>query len=273
MLTITNLTKTYPTGTAALKGVSFSITEPQVVAIIGPSGSGKSTLIRCINRLIEPTSGSVVLEDQNITVLGRRQLRKARRRMGMIFQEYNLVERLTVMENVLSGRLGYVSFWQAFRRKFPPQDVAKAFQLLDRVGLQGYHDTRADALSGGERQRVGIARALMQNPALLLVDEPTASLDPKTSRQVMRLLVELSKEFGTLTLVNIHDVGLAQMFADRIIGLRLGEVVFDGTSDQVTEQTLTDIYGEEDWSATIRKVPEGEDDDDDEDEETAQAAS
>lgn len=276
MLTITNLTKTYPTGTAALKGVSFSIAEPQVVAIIGPSGSGKSTLIRCINRLIEPTSGSVVLEDENITVLGRRQLRKARRRMGMIFQEYNLVERLTVMENALSGRLGYVSFWQAFRRKFPPQDVAKAFQLLDRVGLEGYHDTRADALSGGERQRVGIARALMQNPALLLVDEPTASLDPKTSRQVMRLLVELSKEFGTLTLVNIHDVGLAQMFADRIIGLRLGEVVFDGTADQVTEQTLTDIYGEEDWSATIRKVPEGEDDeedDDDKDEETAQAAS
>ena len=275
MLTITDLTKTYPTGTAALKGVSFSISEPQVVAIIGPSGSGKSTLIRCINRLIEPTSGSVVLENLNITKLGRRQLRKARRRMGMIFQEYNLVERLTVMENALSGRLGYVSFWQAFRRKFPPEDVSKAFQLLDRVGLEGYHDTRADALSGGERQRVGIARALMQNPALLLVDEPTASLDPKTSRQVMRLLVELSKEFGTLTLVNIHDVGLAQMFADRIIGLRLGEVVFDGTADQVTEQVLTDIYGEEDWSATIRKIPEGDDEDEDEDEgeATAKAAS
>jgi len=267
MLTITDLLKTYPTGTAALKGVNFSIDEPQVVAIIGPSGSGKSTLIRCINRLIEPTSGKVELEGTNITALSHRQLRKARRRMGMIFQEYNLVERLTVMENALSGRLGYVSFWQAFRRKFPPEDVAKAFQLLDRVGLEGYHNTRADALSGGERQRVGIARALMQNPALLLVDEPTASLDPKTSRQVMRLLVELSKEFGTLTLVNIHDVGLAQMFADRIIGLRLGEVVFDGTADQVTEQVLTDIYGEEDWSATIRKIPEGEDEEDEDDKE------
>jgi phosphonate transport system ATP-binding protein len=177
--------------------------------------------------------------------------------MGMIFQEYNLVERLTVMENLLSGRLGYVSFMKTYRRKFPPEDVAAAFELLDRVGLSGYENTRADALSGGQRQRVGISRALMQQPDLLLVDEPTASLDPKTSRQIMRLLVELAHERGTPALVNIHDVGLAQSFADRIIGLTEGEIVFDGTPRQVTAQVLTEIYGEEDWSSTIRK---GEDD-------------
>lgn len=268
MLTISNLTKVYPTGTKALTDVSFTIDEPMVVAVIGPSGAGKSTLIRCINRLIEPTSGSVELKGLDITKLNHRGLRKARRRMGMIFQEYNLVERLTVMENLLSGRLGYVSFWQAYSRKFPPKDVANAFRLLDRVGLGNYHNTRADALSGGERQRVGIARALMQNPDLLLVDEPTASLDPRTSRQVMRLLVELSREFGTLTLVNIHDVALATQFADRIIGLRFGEVVFDGKAAEVDEQVLTDIYGEEDWSATIRKV-HGDLKEDDEEEEAA----
>jgi len=262
MFKITDLTKVYPTGTKALSKVSFSIDKPMVVAIIGPSGSGKSTLIRCINRLIEPTSGSIQLTDEEITTLPQRDLRKARRRIGMIFQEYNLVERLTVMENLLSGRLGYVSFWQAFRRKFSNEDVANAFRLLDRVGLSGYQNTRADALSGGERQRVGIGRALMQNPDLLLVDEPTASLDPKTSRQIMRLLVELTQEFGTLTLVNIHDVSLAQMFADRIIGLRKGEVVFDDTADKVTEQVLTDIYGEEDWSATIRKAKKDAEDED-----------
>jgi len=176
--------------------------------------------------------------------------------MGMIFQEYNLVDRLTVMENVLSGRLGYVSFWKAYRRKFPPADVAAAFALLDRVGLKGYHNTRADALSGGQRQRVGIARALMQTPDLLLVDEPTASLDPKTSRQIMRLLTELVKERGTPALVNIHDVALAQSYSDKIIGLRGGEIVFAGVSNQVTEAVLTDIYGEEDWSTTIRKLDE-----------------
>ncbi len=174
--------------------------------------------------------------------------------MGMIFQEFNLVERLTVMENVLSGRLGYVGFWAAYRRKYPAEDVAAAFELLDRVGLTGYHDTRADALSGGQRQRVGIARALMQRPDLLLVDEPTASLDPKTSRQIMRIIVELAHERGTPALVNIHDVGLAQSFSDRIIGLTEGRIVFDGLADQLTADVLTKIYGEEDWSTTIRKV-------------------
>ncbi len=257
MLTISNLEKVYPTGTKALIGIGFCVDTPQVVAIIGPSGAGKSTLIRCINRLVEPTRGRVKLHDTDVLALNRRELRRARRRMGMIFQEYNLVERLTVMENVLSGRLGYVSFWRAYRRKFPSEDVMAAFELLERVGLAGYQDTRADALSGGQRQRVGIARALMQKPDLLLVDEPTASLDPKTAREIMRLLVELAHDRGTPALVNIHDVALAQTFSDRIIGLRQGEIVFDGTADQVTEAVLTDIYGEEDWSTTIRR--EGDD--------------
>ena len=259
MLTVTDLVKVYPTGTRALSGISLTVDEPQVVTIIGPSGAGKSTLLRCINRLVEPTSGKVVLDGIEVTGLGRRELRKARRRMGMIFQEYNLVERLTVMENLLSGRLGYVGFWRAYRRNFPAADVAAAFELLDRVGLAGYQNTRADALSGGQRQRVGISRALMQRPDLLLVDEPTASLDPKTARQIMRIIVELAHERGTPALVNIHDVGLAQSFADRIIGLTEGRIVFDGTPDQITAEVLTEIYGEEDWSTTIRKVEEDAD--------------
>ena len=254
MLSITDLSKVYKTGTRALDGVSLTVDKPQVVAIIGSSGAGKSTLIRCINRLVEPTAGQIRLNDLDVTTLSRRELRKARRRMGMIFQEYNLVERLTVMENLLSGRLGYVSLWQAYRRNYPPHDIAAAFELLDRVGLNDYQDTRADALSGGQRQRVGIARALMQKPDLLLVDEPTASLDPKTSRQIMRLLCELAQERGTPALVNIHDVGLAQDFSDRIIGLSGAKIVFDGNPSELDVDVLTAIYGEEDWSATIRKV-------------------
>ncbi len=254
MLAISELTKTYDTGTAALRNVSITVDEPQVVAIIGPSGAGKSTLIRCINRLVEPTSGSVELNGENLTKLGSRDLRRARRHIGMIFQEYNLVERLTVMENILSGRLGYVSFWRAFRRNYPPADVAAAFSLLERVGLEGYHNTRADSLSGGQRQRVGIARALIQSPDLLLVDEPTASLDPKTSRQVMRILVELAREQKTPTLINIHDVQLAKTFATRVIGMQEGRIVFDGKPGQLTEKVLTDIYGEEDWSTEAAPV-------------------
>ena len=258
MLKITDLVKQYPTGLKALHGVSLRVEEPVVVAIIGPSGAGKSTLIRCVNRLVEPTSGSIMLDDTDVTKLNRRQLRQARRRMGMIFQEYNLVDRLTVMENLLTGRLGYVGFWRAFRRNYPPADVRAAYELLDRVGLQGYENTRADALSGGQRQRVGIGRALMQKPDLLLVDEPTASLDPKTSRQIMRIIVELAHESDTPTLLNIHDVPLAQSHADRIIGLAAGEIVFDGKPAELSESVLTEIYGEEDWSTTV-----GPDDDDD----------
>jgi phosphonate transport system ATP-binding protein len=261
MLVIEGLTKRYPTGDLALDGVSLTVPDGQVMALIGPSGAGKSTLIRCVNRLVEPTAGTVRLGDTELTRLGGLALRRARRRMGMIFQEYALVERLTVMENVLSGRLGYVGFWRSWLRRFPLSDIEEAFRLLNRVGLDHMVDKRADALSGGQRQRVGIVRALMQNPDLLLVDEPTASLDPKTSRQIMRLIVELAKERGLAAIINIHDVMLAQQFAERIVGLHAGRIVFDGAPGALTPEVLTAIYGEEDWSATIRKGREGEEDD------------
>ena len=262
MLRLEKLTKVYKTGDKALSAVDLEVPKGQVLALIGPSGAGKSTLIRCINRLVEPTSGTVTLDGNNITRLGMGGLRKERRRMGMIFQEYALVERLTVMENVLSGRLGYVGFWRSFLRKFPQTDVDEAFRLLDRVGLVEMADKRADELSGGQRQRVGICRALIQDPAVLLVDEPTASLDPKTSRQIMRLIVELCDERELAAIVNIHDVALAQMFVSRVVGLEKGTVVFDGAPEELSEEVLTRIYGEEDWSETIQKV---EDEDDEED--------
>jgi len=264
MLRLSKLTKVYKTGDKALNAVDMEVPKGQVLALIGPSGAGKSTLIRCINRLVEPTSGTVHLDDVEVSSLGSGRLRRERRRMGMIFQEYALVERLTVMENVLSGRLGYVGFWRSLLRKFPQSDVDEAFRLLDRVGLVEMADKRADELSGGQRQRVGICRALIQDPSVLLVDEPTASLDPKTSRQIMRLIVELCEERDLAAIVNIHDVALAQMFVSRIVGLETGAVVFDGSPEDLTEEVLTRIYGEEDWSETIQKV-----DEDDEEEEGA----
>lgn len=248
MLKIEQLSKIYKTGDKALSKVDLTVPEGQIMGLIGPSGAGKSTLIRCINRLVEPTSGKVLLGDVDLVGLGHRALRVQRRRIGMIFQEYSLVERLTVMENVLSGRLGYVPFWRSWTRHFPEQDVQRAYQLLDRVGLMEHADKRADALSGGQRQRVGIARALAQEPELLLVDEPTASLDPKTSRQIMRLLTEICTERNLPAIVNIHDVPLAQQFMQRIVGLRAGEIVFDGSPKALNEHTLTAIYGEEDWN-------------------------
>ncbi|MFG1360506.1 phosphonate ABC transporter ATP-binding protein [Xanthobacter pseudotagetidis] len=254
MLTLSRLTKRYAKGDAALTDVSLEVPAGQVVGLIGPSGAGKSTLIRCVNRLVEPTSGTVRLGEMDVTALSRAGLRRARRRMGMIFQEYALVERLTVMENVLSGRLGYVGFWRAFLRRFPQADVDRAFSVLERVGLIDHVDKRADELSGGQRQRVGIARALVQEPDLLLVDEPTASLDPKTSRQIMRLIVEVCAERRLAAIVNIHDVALAQMFVERIIGLKAGRIVFDGAPDALDAAALTAIYGEEDWSRTIREA-------------------
>ena len=260
MLQLAKLTKKYNTGELALKGVTLEIPKGQVLALIGPSGAGKSTLIRCVNRLVQPTSGSVVLKGTELTKLSSSALRKARRRMGMIFQEYALVERLTVMENVLSGRLGYVGFWRSYFRKFPRSDIQEAYRLLDRVGLKHMADKRADELSGGQRQRVGICRALIQNPDLLLVDEPTASLDPKTSRQIMRLIQELCSERGLTAIINIHDVFLAQMFSQRVVGLELGSVVYDGKPEGLTPEVLTRIYGEEDWSATIKSTDEDDDD-------------
>jgi len=248
LLDVSHLSKTYAAGDKALDDVSFSIPAGQVVGLIGPSGAGKSTLIRCINRLVEPTSGTISLSGTHITGMSTKELRSVRRRIGMIFQEYALVERLSVMENVLSGRLGYVSFWRSFTRHYPKADVQKAFGLLDRVGLIDHASKRADALSGGQRQRVGIARALEQDPELLLIDEPTASLDPKTSRQIMRLLLEICNEQHLPAIINIHDVVLARQFTERLIGLQAGRIVFDGTPAELTESVLTRIYGEEDWT-------------------------
>jgi phosphonate transport system ATP-binding protein len=248
MLELKNLLKKYRTGDLALNSVNLSIPKGQVLALIGPSGAGKSTLIRCINRLVEPTSGQVLLHGEDVTRMGSGRLRRVRRKMGMIFQEYALVERLTVMENVLSGRLGYVGFWRSYFRKFPQDDIKEAFRLLERVGLEEMTDKRADELSGGQRQRVGIARALIQDPEILLVDEPTASLDPKTSRQIMRLIVELCEERQLATIINIHDVGLAEMFAKRIVGLQKGEIIYDGRNQGLNPEVLTKIYGEEDWT-------------------------
>ena len=249
MLEVSGLEKTYPTGDHALRGVSFTVEGRDAVFVIGPSGAGKSTLLRCINRLVEPDRGSVRLHGVDVTALDPRALRTARRRMGMIFQEFNLVERLTVMENVLSGRLGYVGLWQAWRRRFPAEDVETAYRTLARVGLEGFENKRADELSGGQRQRVGIARALVQRPQILLVDEPTSSLDPRTSETVMALITDLAAEDGIPALVNIHDVPLARAFARRIVGLAAGRIVFDGPPAALDEAALERIYG-----ATLREL-------------------
>lgn len=250
MLKLTGLSKRYATGDLALDDISLSVPAGQVMALIGPSGAGKSTLIRCVNRLVEPSAGTVELNGLDISRVRGNALRQARRQIGMIFQNYALVERLSVMENVLSGRLAYVGFWRSYFRKFPASDIRQAYELLSRVGLETMLDKRSDALSGGQKQRVGIARALMQNPKLLLVDEPTASLDPKTSRQIMRLICELCQEQNLATIINIHDVALAQQFVHRVVGLRAGKIVYDGTPEGLTSDILTTIYGEEDWSLT-----------------------
>ena len=249
MLKIKQLVKKYNTGDLALNSVDLEVQKGQVMALIGPSGAGKSTLIRCVNRLVAPTSGEIWFNGENIVKMRSGKLRRARRNMGMIFQEFALVERLTVMENVLSGRLGYVGFWRSYLRKFPQNDIKDAFRLLEKVGLDTMANKRADELSGGQRQRVGIARALIQNPDILLVDEPTASLDPKTSRQIMRLITELCEENQLGAIINIHDVALAQMFSERIVGLREGSIVYDGSPDDLKPDVLTEIYGKEDWTA------------------------
>lgn len=250
-LEIEGLVKEYRRDQPVLKGINLSIEGSGLTAIIGPSGTGKSTLLRCINRLIDPTQGAIwfTAEGQrtNLSSLRGSELRACRRKIGMVFQEYNLVERLTVMENLLTGRLGYVSAWDAWRRKFPPKDIERAFELLDTVGLSAFANQRADALSGGQRQRVGIARALMQSPQVLLADEPTSSLDPKTSVEIMTLLREQGRARGIPVIVNIHDVELARRFADRLVGMSGGHVVYDGDAAGLSEAKLKQIYGGEDW--------------------------
>ena len=246
-LCIENLAKEYVKGKPILKNISFEVSGNHCVAIIGPSGTGKSTLIRCVNKLIPPTSGNVYVSGENITRLSGKALRRARRKVGMVFQEFNLVERLSVMENVLSGRLGYVTPWRAWLRKYPGEDIDKAFELLEATGLQDFVHQRADSLSGGQRQRVGIARAIMQDPHVLLADEPTSSLDPKTSVEIMELLVSLSRAREIPLLINIHDVALAKRFTSRVIGMSKGKIVYDGPPGALTNDHLKDIYGGEDW--------------------------
>ncbi|MBL8836769.1 MAG: phosphonate ABC transporter ATP-binding protein [Alphaproteobacteria bacterium] len=246
-LTIRHLDKEYVRGKAVLRDINLTIDGRGLTAIIGPSGTGKSTLIRCINRLVEPSGGEIVFMGQDLAKLRGAALRAARRRIGMVFQEYNLVERLSVMENLLCGRLGYVPVWRAWLRRFPQADIDAAFALLDAVGLGDFATRRADALSGGQRQRVGIARALMQQPDLLLADEPTSSLDPKTSVEIMELMARLTGARDIPVVVNIHNVELARRFATRVIGMTGGRVVFDGPPAALEPRHLTEIYGGEDW--------------------------
>jgi phosphonate transport system ATP-binding protein len=246
-LVLRNLRKEYRAGEPVLKDVSLKIDGRGMTAIIGPSGTGKSTLIRCINRLVDPTSGEILFMGQDLAKLSGKPLREARRRIGMVFQEYNLVERLSVIENVLCGRLGYVPVWRAWARRFDARDIDQAFMLLDAVGLGAFATQRADQLSGGQRQRVGIARALMQDPDLILADEPTSSLDPKTSVEIMELIARRAGERDIPVIVNIHNVGLAQRFADRIVGMSKGAVAFDGPPRALEDSHLLQIYGGEGW--------------------------
>ena len=237
----------YKRGVPVLRDISIAFPDRGITAVIGPSGTGKSTLIRCINRLVEPTAGQVLFHGLDLVKLRGRALREARRRIGMVFQEYNLVERLTVMENVLSGRLGYVSPLRAWLRRYPPADIDAAWELLDTVGLTAFANQRADALSGGQRQRVGIARAVMQRPALLLADEPTSSLDPKTSVEIMELMTAIADSRRIPVIINIHNVPLAKRFATHVIGMADGKIVYAGPPDGLSDDHLKQIYGGEDW--------------------------
>ena len=243
-LEVRNLRAGYA-GREILKDISFKVEADDFFAIIGPSGAGKSTLIRCVNRLVEPTSGEVLFHGVDLLALDQTRLREARRNIGMIFQEFNLIERLSVMDNVLTGRLGYTGTLRSLLRMFTADDIRQALALLDRVGLGEHVEKRADRLSGGQRQRVGIARALIQNPRLLLVDEPTSSLDPKISREVMGLIREIAREFHVPVLCNIHNVELATEFCTHVIGLQDGVKMFEGRPGELNARALQEIYAME----------------------------
>lgn len=246
ILSVKDLTVRYTAkGPPILKGISFDVADGDFFAIIGPSGAGKSTLIRCINRLVEPESGSITFLGREVTALPPRELRYLRRNIGMIFQEFNLVNRMSVMDNVLSGRLGYTGTLRSLFRWFSDGDIRHALGLLQRVGLSDQVGKRADALSGGQRQRVGIARALMQAPKLLLLDEPTSALDPKISREVMGLIRDIAQELKVPILCNIHDVQLATEFCNKVIGLQDGRKMFDGFTAEMQQSDLEAIYAME----------------------------
>jgi phosphonate transport system ATP-binding protein len=247
ILDIAGLEKSYTADRPVLRGVDLRLHGEGIAIVIGPSGAGKSTLLRCINRLVKPGAGRIVFKGVDIVALRSAELRQCRRRIGMVFQEFNLVERLSVIENLLCGRLGYVSPWRAFLRRFDGEDIVRAFALLERLGLAEFAGKRADTLSGGQRQRVGIGRALMQGPELLLADEPTSSLDPKTAVEIMETMATLARERHIPVIANMHDVVLARRFADRIVGMSDGRIVFDGSPDGLANAELSAIYGGEDW--------------------------
>jgi len=245
MLQVQNLTKVYPNGTLALKDVSFEVADGEFLAVIGLSGSGKSTLLRCINRLIEPTSGKIIWNGADVTATKGAELLKVRRQIGMIFQQFNLVKRSSVMTNVLSGRLGYVSTLPSLVNYFSPDDRNRALTNLEQVGLSDKAHVRADSLSGGQQQRVGIARALMQEPKLILADEPVASLDPVLAHSILKYLEQLNKERGITVLCSLHFLDLVHRYATRAIALKDGQLVFEGLPKEIDDAQFKAIYGQE----------------------------
>jgi phosphonate transport system ATP-binding protein len=245
LLTIDGLTKVYDDGTVALKDVTFNVEDGEFLVVLGLSGAGKSTLLRCINRLIEPTEGTITWNGTDVTAADGGELRKIRRRIGMIFQAFNLVERSTVLTNVLSGRLGYSPTLASILGRFPDSDLEMAMRNLDRVGIAPLANKRADELSGGQRQRVGIARALMQEPELMLADEPVASLDPVLAHSILRYLEQLNKEDGITVICSLHYMDLVRRYATRVVGLKDGRVVFQGLADEITDERFKEIYGQE----------------------------
>ncbi len=244
MLRIEHLSKTYPTGTQALKDVTFNVPDGEFMVVIGLSGSGKSTLLRCINRLIDPTEGKIYWDDTDITAASPTELRHIRRNIGMVFQQFNLVKRSNVITNVLSGRLGYANPWLSLLGIWPQAEKERAIKALERVGIADKAYQRADALSGGQQQRVGIARALMQEPKIILADEPVASLDPVLSHSILQYLEVLNKE-GITVICSLHFLDLVHRYATRVVALKDGVKVFEGTAQEIDRAKFKEIYGEE----------------------------
>lgn len=242
LLSIKNISKKYNNGTNALKNISFDVEKGEFISVIGPSGSGKSTLLRSINKMIDISQGSILFEDKNIESLKKTQIELVRREIGMIFQSYNLVERLTVIENVLHGRLGYKSIIAGILGIYSEEEKKEAFSFLERVNMTKYAYQKCSELSGGQKQRVGIARAIMQKPKLLLCDEPIASLDPKTAENIMDYLKKIVTELKITCIVNLHQVDIAKKYSDRIIALNKGEKIFDDKAEKLTEKMVEFIY-------------------------------
>jgi phosphonate transport system ATP-binding protein len=245
MLEVRNLTKIYEGGVKALDKVSFTVEQGEYLAVIGLSGSGKSTLLRCINRLIEPTDGQILWNGVDLTAASQDEMRRIRRKMGMVFQHFNLVSRSKVITNVLAGRLGYVNPVMSLINRFPQEDLDKAFQELDRVGIADQANKRADELSGGQQQRVGIARAMMQDPEMILADEPVASLDPVLAHSIMQYLEQINHDEGVMVICSLHFLDLVHRYADRAIALNEGRLVCDGPPSEIDDEKFKEIYGQD----------------------------